>query len=138
MRREIINPLGLVAPRGFNHGILTTGGRLLFLAGQDATGADGRIVAPGDLVAQFTQALNNLTTVVEAASGRAEHVVRLTIYVRSRDDYVAKLTPLGEVYRRSFGSHYPAMALFEVSGFFQPEALVEIEGIAVLDEADEA
>jgi enamine deaminase RidA (YjgF/YER057c/UK114 family) len=48
---------------------------------------------------------------------------------------VAKLKPLGAVYRRSFGGHYPAMALFEVSGFFQPDALVEIEGIAVLDEA---
>jgi enamine deaminase RidA (YjgF/YER057c/UK114 family) len=135
MRREIINPPGLVAPRGFNHGVLTTGGRLLFLAGQDATGVDGRIVAPGDLVAQFAQALSNLTTVVEAAGGKAEHVVRLTIYVKSRDDYVAKLKPLGEVYRRSFEGHYSAMALFEVSGFFQPEALVEIEGIAVLDEA---
>jgi enamine deaminase RidA (YjgF/YER057c/UK114 family) len=135
MQREIINPLGLVAPRGFNHGILTTGGRLLFLAGQDATGADGRIVGVGDLVAQFAQALSNLTTVVEAAGGRAEHVVRLTIYVKSRDDYVAQLTPLGEVYRRYFGGHYPAMALFEVSGFFQPEALVEIEGIAVLPDA---
>jgi enamine deaminase RidA (YjgF/YER057c/UK114 family) len=134
MERTIINPPGLVAPRGFNHGILTTGGRLLFLAGQDATGADGRIVAAGDLVAQFAQALGNLTTVVEAAGGTAEHVVKLTIYVKSRDDYVAKLTPLGEVYRRFFGGHYPAMALFEISGFFQPEALVEIEGIAVLPE----
>jgi enamine deaminase RidA (YjgF/YER057c/UK114 family) len=138
MKREIINPPGLVPPRGFNHGILTTGGRLLFLAGQDATGADGQIVAPGDLVAQFAQALSNLTTVVEAAGGRAEHVVRLMIYVKSRDDYVAKLKPLGEIYRRYFGDHYPAMALFEVSGFFQPGALVEVEGTAVLDEADEA
>ena len=135
MRGEIINPPGLVPPRGFNHGILTTGGRLLFLAGQDATGVDGRIVAAGDLVAQFALALSNLTTVVEAASGKAEHVVRLTIYVKSRDDYTAKLKPLGEVYRRYVGGHYPAMSLFEVSGFFQPEALVEIEGIAVLDEA---
>jgi enamine deaminase RidA (YjgF/YER057c/UK114 family) len=134
MDKELINPPGLVPPRGFNHGILTTGGQLLFLAGQDATGADGQIVAPGDLVAQFAQALSNLTTVVEAAGGRAEHVVRLTIYVKSRDDYVAKLKPLGEVYRQYFGVHYPAMALFEVSGFFQSEALVEIEGIAVLDD----
>ncbi|HEY7091747.1 MAG TPA: RidA family protein [Ktedonobacterales bacterium] len=134
MDKELINPPGLVRPRGFTHGILVTGGRLLFLAGQDATGADGQIVAPGDLVAQFAQALSNLTTVVEAAGGGAEHVVKLTIYVKSRDDYVANLKPLGEVYRRYFGSHYPAMALFEVSGFFQPDALVEIEGIAVLDE----
>ncbi len=130
--KELINPPGLAAPRGFTHGILVTGGKLLFLAGQDASDADGRIVAPGDLVAQFEQALRNLITVVEAAGGKPSDVVKLKLFVKSRDEYAARLKPLGQVYRSHFGSYYPAMALFEVSGFFQPEALVEIEGIAVL------
>src|SRR5260221_9821950 len=128
--RELINPPGLVAPRGFTHGILVTGGKLLFLAGQDASDAEGRIVAPGDLLAQFERALRNLITVVEATGGKASDVVKLTIFVKSRDEYVAQIKALGEVYRRFFGSYYPAMALFEVSGFFQREALIEIEGIA--------
>jgi len=132
--RELINPPDLVAPRGFTHGILVTGGKLLFLAGQDASDAEGHIVAPGDLVAQFERALRNLITVVEAAGGKATDIVDLTIFVKSREEYVARLKALGQVYRRFFGSYYPAMALFEVGGFFQPEALVEIKGIAVIGE----
>jgi enamine deaminase RidA (YjgF/YER057c/UK114 family) len=133
--RELINPPGLVAPRGFTHGILVTGGKLLFLAGQDASDAEGRIVAPGDLIAQFEEAMRHVVAVVEAAGGKAADIVDLTIFVKSRVDYVARLKALGQVYRRFFGSYYPAMALFEVGGFFQPEALVEIKGIAVLGAA---
>jgi enamine deaminase RidA (YjgF/YER057c/UK114 family) len=132
--KELINPPGLAAPRGFTHGILVTGRRLLFLSGQDASDAEGHIVAPGDLVAQFEQALRSLVTVVEAAGGKATDIVELTIFVKSRNDYVAQLKTLGQVYRRFFGGYYPAMALFEVGGFFQPEALVEIKGIAALPE----
>lgn len=132
--KQLINPKGLPLPRGFTHGILMTGGKLLFLAGQDASDAQGKVVATGDLVGQFEQTLRNLATVVETAGGTPTDIVKLTIFVKSRDAYVAALKPLGHVYRRIFGDYYPAMALFEVSGFFQPEALVEIEGIAVLSE----
>ncbi len=130
--KQMINPAGLAPPRGFTHGILVSGGKLLFLAGQDASDAQGHIVAPGDLVGQFEQALRNLATVVESAGGKPTDIVKLTIFVKSRDEYLAALKPLGQVYSRICGDYYPAMALFEVSGFFQPEALVEIEGIAVL------
>jgi enamine deaminase RidA (YjgF/YER057c/UK114 family) len=130
--KRMINPAGLAPPRGFTHGILVTGGKLLFLAGQDASDAHGQIVARGDLAGQFEQALRNLATVVESAGGKSTDIVKLTIFVKSRDEYVASLKPLGQIYRRIFGGYYPAMALFEVSGFFQAEALVEIEGIAVL------
>jgi enamine deaminase RidA (YjgF/YER057c/UK114 family) len=134
MRKELINPPQLPPPRGFNHGIATTGGRLLFLAGQDASGPDGKIVAPGDLVAQFEQVIANLAAVVEAAGGTAADIVKLTVFVRSRDDYVANLKPIGRVFRARFGDYYPAMALFEVTNFFQTAALVELEGFAVLPE----
>ncbi len=132
MGKEIVNPSTLVPPRGFNHGILTTGGKILFLAGQDASDENGQIVAAGDLVAQFDQVLRNLTAVVEAAGGAPQDIVKLNIFVRDRSDYLAKLGKLGEVFRRTFGDYYPALALFEVSGFFQADALVELEGIAVL------
>lgn len=132
MTRRIITPPTLPAPRGFNHGLLTTGGSLLFLAGQDASDARGQIVAPGDLVAQLDQALGNLQAVVGEAGGVMTDVVKLNIFVRDRDDYVAKLKPLGEVFRRYFGGYYPALALFEVTGFFQRDALIELEGMAVI------
>jgi enamine deaminase RidA (YjgF/YER057c/UK114 family) len=104
------------------------------MAGQDPSGADGKIVSPGDLVAQFEQVIRNLKAVAEAAGGGVSDIVKLNIFVKSRDDYKARLKELGRIYRSYFGDYYPAMALFEVSDFFQPEALVEIEGIAVIAE----
>lgn len=133
MEKNIINPEGLARPRGFSHGIVTSGGRLLFLAGQTATDAQGRIIAPGDVVAQYAQVLRNLKTVVEAAGGQIQNIVKTTIFVRDRDDYVAHLKELGAVHRSFFGAYYPATALFEISRFFQDEVLIEIEGLAVLD-----
>jgi len=134
MEKRIINPSSLAPPRGFNHGVLTTGGRILFMAGQDASGADGKIAAPGDLVAQFEQVMRNLKAVAEAAGGITGDIVKLNIFVKSRNDYAARLKELGRIHRAYFGDYYPAMALFEVAAFFQREALVEIEGIAVLAE----
>jgi enamine deaminase RidA (YjgF/YER057c/UK114 family) len=135
MKKQLINPPTLAPPTGFNHGLLVTGGKLLFLAGQDASDAEGKIVAPGDLVAQFEQVLRNLRAVVEAAGGRTQDIVKLNIFVRDRADYVAKLKPLGQVFRAYFGDYYPTMALFEVSGFFREGNLIEMEGVAVIDEA---
>jgi enamine deaminase RidA (YjgF/YER057c/UK114 family) len=133
MDKTIINPPSLVPAVGFSHGILVTGGRLLFLAGQTGSNAEGQIIAPGDLVAQFEKTLRNLQSVVESAGGKMQDITKLNIFVRNRDDYLAHLEPLGIVHRSFFGAYYPAMALFEVTGFFQNETLVEIEGFAVID-----
>jgi enamine deaminase RidA (YjgF/YER057c/UK114 family) len=130
--KQLINPPHLPPPRGFNHGILTEGGRLLFLSGQDASDGDGRIVSPGDLVAQYEQVLRNLQAVVTEAGGTMQDIVKLTIYVKDRDDYRRKLRELGQVHKKYFGAYYPTMALFEISNFFQDENLVELEGIAVI------
>jgi enamine deaminase RidA (YjgF/YER057c/UK114 family) len=132
MDKTIINPPTLAHPIGFSHGILVKGGRLLFLAGQTGSNAEGHIIAPGNLVAQYEQTLRNLQTVVEAAGGKMQDITKLNIFVRDRDDYLAHLKSLGVVHRTFFGAYYPAMALFEVSRFFQNETLVEIEGLAVI------
>ena len=132
MSKQIITPASLPEPRGFNHGVLTTGGVLLFLAGQDASDGDGRIVAPGDIVAQCRQVLQNLHAVVHEAGGQMADIVKLNVFVTSRDAYVAQLKPLGKLFREYFGNYYPAMALFEVAGLFQPDAMIEMEGFAVL------
>ncbi len=134
MEKTIINPPSLARPSGFNHGIAATSGRLLFLAGQTASDKEGRIVAPGDIVAQYTQVLRNLQTVVETAGGTMQDIVKITIFVIDRDDYRANLPALGKAHRTFFGSYYPATALLEISRFFQDEALIEIEGLAVLNE----
>jgi enamine deaminase RidA (YjgF/YER057c/UK114 family) len=133
MEKKIIIPPTLAPPRGYNHAILVKGGQLLFLAGQDAGDAEGKIVGPGDLLAQFEQVLRNLKAVLEAAGGSMQNITQLTIYVQDRDDYIAKLKPLGRLFRAYFGDYYPAISLFEISRFFRDEALVELEGLAVIE-----
>ena len=133
MHKELVNPPELAQPSGFSHGVISSGGKLLFLAGQTASDPEGDIVAPGDIVAQYEQVLRNLKTVVESAGGSMQQIVKMTIFVRDRDLYRLYLKDLGRVHRSFFGRYYPATALLEISRFFQDEALIEIEGIAVLD-----
>ncbi len=130
--REIVTPQSLANPTGFSHGVVTSGGRLLFLAGQTAIDAEGDIVAPGDIVGQYRQVLANLKAVVEEAGGEMEDIVKMTIFVGDRDNYIENLKPLGRAHKDFFGDYYPATALLEISRFFQDGVMVEIEGIAVL------
>jgi enamine deaminase RidA (YjgF/YER057c/UK114 family) len=127
----VINPPSLVKPTGYSHGI-SASGRFVFLAGQIAIDAEGKLVAPGDVVGQYRQVLRNLQAVVEEAGGQMRDIAKMTIYVKNRDDYKAHLEELGRVHKDFFGSYYPATALVEISRFFEEGVLVEIEGIAVL------
>ena len=95
MEKEIINPSSLARPVGFSHGIAVTGGRLLFLAGQTGSDAEGRITAPGNIVAQYEQIMRNFQAVVEAAGGTMQDITKLNIFVRDRDDYLAHLEATG-------------------------------------------
>lgn len=133
MEKYPVNPTSLPRPSGFSHGILANNGRLLALAGQTSTDAEGQIVAPDDLVGQYEQVLRNLQTVVQEAGGSMQDIIKITIFVSNRDDYLAHLKSLGRVHRAFFGGYYPATALFEISRFFQDGVLIEIEGLAVID-----
>ncbi|HKZ84842.1 MAG TPA: RidA family protein [Anaerolineae bacterium] len=132
--KTVVNPALLAKPSGYSNAILTEGGRLLFLAGQTGMDATGAITHPGDVVAQFRQALANLKTVVEEAGGTMTDIVKLTIFVTDKAAYRLNLKPIGEVYRSVFGRYYPAMTLVEVKSLFDDAAMVEIEGMAVIGE----
>ena len=133
LTREIIQPAGLARPSGYSYGVVTDGGRLLHLAGQTGMDASGRIVHPGDIVAQFGLALENLKLVVAAAGGEMSAIVKFTIFVTDKVAYRDNLERVGVRYRSVMGNHYPAMTLVEVKSLFDDAALVEIEGVAVLD-----
>ena len=107
------------------------GGRVLFIAGQTAADGAGNLGA-GDFVTQFDRALGNALTVLRQAGGVATDIGRLTIFVTDVAQYRASLKPLGAVYRRLMGNHYPAMALVEVRSLVNDAALVEIEATAVV------
>jgi NAD(P)-dependent dehydrogenase (short-subunit alcohol dehydrogenase family) len=131
-RLAVINPEELGAPRGWSHGMLAqAGGRTLFIAGQTARDGSGRVPA-GDFVSQFDRALGNVLVVLRQAGGEPGDIGRFTIYVTDMEQYRASLKPLGEVYRRRMGTHFPAMALVEVKSLVDPQAAVEIEATAVL------
>jgi enamine deaminase RidA (YjgF/YER057c/UK114 family) len=134
MEKQIVNPAALPPPSGFSHGILTQGGKMLFLAGQPGLDAKGRVVAPGDMVAQFAQAVANLQAVLQAVDGKLTDIVKLTIYVTDKAKYQAHLKPIGETYRSAFGRYYPATTFVEVKDLFDRDALVELDAIAVLPE----
>ena len=131
MTIERVNPPALARPSGFAHAIVATGTRLVFLAGQTALDSTGAVV--GDTVArQFELALANLLAALRAAGGSAEHLASLTIYAVDLGDYRAHAREIGEAWRRLDGREYPAMAAVGVSRLWDPAALVEIQGYAVV------
>ncbi len=127
---QTLLPAGWNRPKGYANGIAAQG-RLVFTAGIVGWDAQERLVS-ADLVGQFRQVLLNTLAVLGEAGAGAEHVARMTWYVTSRDDYLANLAEIGRVYREVMGKVFPAMAVVEVTALVNPEALVEIETIAVV------
>jgi enamine deaminase RidA (YjgF/YER057c/UK114 family) len=132
MAFTLINPDSLGAPSGYSHGLVADAhGKLLFIAGQIAWDEKQKIVS-ADFVEQFDRALANVVTVLSAAGGTPEHVVRLVVYVTDKIEYRERTREVGERYRKHLGKHFPAMVLVQVAGLLDDAAKVEIEGMAVL------
>jgi enamine deaminase RidA (YjgF/YER057c/UK114 family) len=128
-RPRNINSEELGPARGFSH--VTVAGDTVWLSGQIGSDPTGRIAEPGDLVAQFARAIRRIGVALRAAGCEPEDTVKLTYYVTDLKDYRNKLQAIGPVYREVFGRHYPATTLIEVRALFDPEALVEIDAVAV-------
>jgi len=128
---ERINPNELARPSGFSHAVSVTASRMVFLAGQVGMDRNGKVV-DGGVVAQFEQALGNLLTALAAAGGQPGDLVSLTIYIVDPADYQAHGKQIGAVWRRLAGTEYPATAGVGVTRLWDPEALVELQGIAVV------
>ncbi|EME99118.1 RidA family protein [Streptomyces mobaraensis NBRC 13819 = DSM 40847] len=126
-----VNPPQLSPPRGFSHAVVAEGGRLVFLAGQTALDAEGRLL-PADLPTQFERALANLLTALAATGGTPADLARVTVYTTDVAAYRACAGELGRVWRRLAGRDYPAMAVVGVVRLWDEEALVELDGVAVL------
>jgi enamine deaminase RidA (YjgF/YER057c/UK114 family) len=125
-----INPDNLAMPTGFSHAVVARGTGI-HLAGQTGMDASGAIVA-GGVVAQFEQALSNLLAALRAAGGQRDGIASLTVYIVDMDDYRAHARQIGEVWKRLVGTEYPAMAGIGVVRLWDAEALVELQGYAVL------
>lgn len=126
-----INPVELSPPAGFSHAVTATGSQLVFLAGQTALDQRGDIVGT-TLPEQFASALTNLLAALRAAGGAPADLARVTVYATDVADYRANAAELGRIWRRLAGRDYPAMAVIGAARLWDEQALVEIDGIAVL------
>lgn len=131
MSTERVNPAELSPPTGFSHAVVATGTRVVFLAGQTALDGDGKVVGE-TLEEQFERALGNLLTALEAAGGTPSDLARVTVYATDVADYRVRAPQLGGIWRRLAGRDYPAMAVIGVVRLWDEQALVELDGFAVL------
>jgi enamine deaminase RidA (YjgF/YER057c/UK114 family) len=127
---RILQPENWVRPRGYANGIEAEG-KLVFVAGQIGWNEKGEF-NEHSLAGQFRQALQNVLTVLKEASAGPEHIARMTLFVTSRDEYVAARPDLGAAWKELMGRKFPAMAVIIVTGFVEPEAKIEIEATAVI------
>ena len=127
---KILLPGGWPRPKGYSNGVAGTG-RLIFTAGVIGWDEQERIVAR-DLVGQLRQVLLNTLAILAEDGAGPEHIVRMTCYVTSRDEYVESVGAIGAAWREHMGRNFPAMAVVEVSALVEPEARVEIETTAVV------
>jgi enamine deaminase RidA (YjgF/YER057c/UK114 family) len=127
---EILQPQGWPRPKGYNNGIAAQG-RQIFVAGQIGWDAEGRF-ASKQIAGQVKKALENILAVLAEADGKPEHIVRLTWFITSRDEYHAELPEIGAAYRAVMGKHFPVMSVVQVVALMEADAKVEIEATAVL------
>ena len=113
----------------FSHATVTqASGRLVFISGMLAKDVDGRIVGVGDPAAQTRQVCENLKAAVEAAGGTLDDICRVDVYVRNMEHFDA----IHAVRREYFSAPLPASTMVEVTKMTTPDALVEINAIAVV------
>ncbi|NMO88372.1 RidA family protein [Actinomycetospora sp. TBRC 11914] len=129
MSISLVNPASLARPSGFTHAVRC--GDTVWLSGQTALDADGRIV-PGGIVEQFRRALANVVTALREAGGDPTRFLSVTIYLTDIPDYQAHGKEIGAVWKELVGRDYPAMTGVGVTGLWQPEALVEIQAVAAV------
>jgi enamine deaminase RidA (YjgF/YER057c/UK114 family) len=130
---EVVTAPELAPPIGYAHAVVAAAGRTVWLGGQTALDADGAI-AGATLPDQFDRAAANLVAALRAAGGEPQHLVSLQVFVTDVAAYKAALRELGPIWRARFGRYYPAMGLFGVRELFDPAALVELMGVAVVPE----
>lgn len=131
MTIECINPTDLPTPETYTHVVVATGARLVFVSGQEPEDALGRLVGRGDLAVQARQVFANLGRALAAAGAHPKQVTKITIYVvNHKREY---LPIIEEARVRLFGDHKPADVLVGIATLSNPDYLIEVDAIAVVD-----
>lgn len=127
---NILQPVGWPRPKGYSNGI-SASGRMIFTAGVIGWNEQEFLVSHR-LDVQFAQALRNILAILKEDNAGPEHIVRLTIYVTSIQEYIDSRDELVPIWKSTMGANYPAMALVQVVRLVEPAAKVEIEATAVV------
>ncbi|MEW5852452.1 MAG: RidA family protein [Myxococcota bacterium] len=134
MRHRMINPTELPVPKGYSHGVISEGGgKVLCISGQIGWDGTGKMVGD-DVATQFRQALKNVGSVLKNAGGTPDCILRMTIYVTDKNEYLKQIEAIGGAYRTFVGKHVPAMTLVVVRDLLEPGAKVEVEVTAMVPE----
>ncbi|MBI2087778.1 MAG: RidA family protein [Deltaproteobacteria bacterium] len=127
--KEVVQPKSLSDPRPrYSQGIVTQGGKLLFIAGQTAADKNGEVVGKGDIEAQAKQVFENIQAVLKEAGASLDNLAMTTTYIvdiKYREGY-------NRVRNQYYKGTPPTSTLVVVKGLANPEYLIEIAGIAVL------
>ncbi|HEY1296409.1 MAG TPA: RidA family protein [Chloroflexota bacterium] len=102
--------------------------RLIWVSGQLAYNEQNQLVGTGDVRAQTEQCLENIERNLRALGGSIDDVVQVTVFVKD----MSHLEAIHEVRLRHFSTPYPTSTLVAVSGFVNPEALIEINAVAAV------
>jgi len=128
-RPRNVNPDELAPARGFSHA--TVAGDTVWIGGQIGSDATGKVAEPGDIVAQYARAIQNVAIALRASGCEPADTVKLTYYVTDIKAYRDNRSALGAAYREFFRTDYPASTLIEVRALVDPDALIEIDAVAV-------
>jgi enamine deaminase RidA (YjgF/YER057c/UK114 family) len=127
---KFLQPSGWPRPKGYANGI-SARGRLVFTAGVIGWDENESVVSH-KFEEQFDKTLENILLIIAEDGAKPEHIVRMTIYVTDKVDYLARRDELAAYWKARMGSHFPTIALVEVKGLLNSAAKVEIEATAVV------
>jgi reactive intermediate/imine deaminase len=130
MKRRTYQPAGVFEPAGkiYSHGVIVESGRTLYVAGQIACDAQGKVVCKGDAAGQTRQLLENMKQVIEGAGGRMDDVAKTTVFITD----IKYREAVSRVRKEFFKGEPPASTLVVVAGLADADVLVEIEAIVPL------
>jgi enamine deaminase RidA (YjgF/YER057c/UK114 family) len=125
-----MNPQGLSTPRGsYSLVNIAQPGRMVFVAGQTASGPQGNVVGIADARAQTRYILEKIKRAVEAAGGTINDVVALSVFTTD----VRYHRDINEVRREVLGANFPTSTMVQVVALARPELLLEINATAVIE-----
>jgi reactive intermediate/imine deaminase len=126
--KRFLSPETMSPPFGYSHVVDAPAGRIIFISGQVPLDRDGELVGEGDFEAQTRQVFANLSAALEAAGAAWADVVKLNYFLTD----VGRLTEMRAIRDEHVNTEQPpASTLVEVSSLFRPEAMVEIEAVAI-------